>query len=114
MEQLQNVMSQLHHTLEEYDQVAERKKNLTEQVMTLIKENGLEGRLFQIENRSLRYKVTNYKKMSLGYLHQAIEHFFRDGDQATGEALYEYIVNNRPESGGEKLEITRLRPQEDE
>ena len=57
MENLQLKLTELHNVVNEIDQLNDKKAVLREEVMDIIKDNGLEKKKFAIGNRIVRYKL---------------------------------------------------------
>jgi hypothetical protein len=110
MEDLRQKLSELHNVVNEIDTSTERKNQLKGEVITIIKERGLEQKKFSIGNRMIRYKVETHKSLTQGYLYQALKTYFKE-DLDTANQLYQYIIENRPEKETETLDIVRKKEQ---
>lgn len=106
MEDLREKLSELHNLVNQIDESTERKNQLKDEVIEIIKTNGLEKNKFSIGNRMFRYKFETHKSLTQNYLFQALKKFFKE-DPALAEQVYKYIIENRPQKESENLEILR-------
>ena len=106
MEKLQQKLTELHNLVNEIDENNEKKALLRDQVLQIIKDNGLEKKKFSIGNRTIRYKMDkSLGSITQAYLKQALKDFHNNDSQA--QDAYQYVLENRPITERETLEILK-------